>query len=305
MFGLNQIVGPSYFKEAPEDSLYVTSRFLTLQGEGPFASRVAYFIRLTKCSLACSWCDAFFDEGDWMTFDEIEADIEQQISNYFEGNVPEYARSDEQVELLHEDGVGPEFKHITRTKRDMVLVLTGGEPMLQKNIGPFLERMNRIFKHTQIESNGTYLTKIPDQTVLVVSPKCSEKNGKPFRYLAPRKDVLARADVLKFVVTADPDSPYHDIPKWAYEWHKETGRDIYISPMNIYNDLPQKAKDIRDGRNKIDIEDRSTADEVISFWEPGLLNMAENQKNHEHAGKLCIKNGFVLNLQQHLYVSLA
>lgn len=295
MFGLNDIKGPSFFNDAPENSLKVTSRFLTIQGEGPYASRVAYFIRLTHCSLACSWCDAFFDEGDWMTFQEIEEDIEAQIDKYFNGDVPEYAR--------HKFQVNEDLTETLYKKRDMVLVLTGGEPMLQKNIGPFLERMNRRFRHTQIESNGTYLTEIPRTTTLVVSPKCSEKNGKPVRYLKPRADVLNRADVLKFVVSADPDSKYHEIPKWAHEWNQTTGRDIYISPMNIYNDLPQKAKDVRDGRNRIDIADRSTADEILSFWEPGLLNMTENQKNHEYAAQLVIKHGFVLNLQQHLYVS--
>jgi len=116
---------------------------------------------------------------------------------------------------------------------------------------------------------------------------------------------LARANVLKFVVNSDPTSPYFDIPEWAYQWNRDTKKDIYISPMNIYNDLPEKAKKIRDGRNQIDIEDRSTADEVISFWEPGLLNMTENQANHEHAGQMVVRHGFVLNLQQHLYVSLA
>jgi 7-carboxy-7-deazaguanine synthase len=296
MFGLNSIVGPKHFNDAPADSLKVTSRFLTIQGEGVFASRVAYFIRLTHCSLACSWCDAFFDEGDWMTFDEIEADIEQQISNYFHGEVPEYATHSSEL-VTWPSGIS---KQMPRKRKEMVLVITGGEPMLQKNLGPFLKRMQDIFEHTQIESNGTYLQDIPNSTVLMVSPKCSEKNGVPVRYLKPRTEVLERATALKFVVTADPESKYHNIPAWAYEWHRQTKKDVYISPMNIYNDLPEKAKKIRDGRNHIEIEDRSTADEVVSF-----LNMSENQKNHEYAGKMCIQHGFVLNLQQHLYISVA
>ena len=310
MFGLNEIVGPSYFKDVANDQLMVTSRFLTIQGEGPLASRVAYFIRLTKCSLACSWCDAFFDQGDYMSFDEIEADIEAQIDKFYEGNVPEFAKhsSYEETEVEYPNGPNyPVNRTVTRYKRkDIALIVTGGEPSLQKNLSPFLERMSKIFRWTQIESNGTHFLKdIPDSTILVVSPKCAEKDGKPTKYLTPRPEVLERANVLKFVVHDDPESPYHDIPEWAYTWKEQTGRDIYISPMNIYNDLPEKAKAVRDGRNQIDIEDRSTADEVISFWEKGLLDMEANQRNHEYAGHLVIKNGFVLNLQQHLYVSVA
>lgn len=301
MFGLNDIKGPAFFNDAPENSLKVTSRFLTIQGEGPYASRVAYFIRLTHCSLACSWCDAFFDEGDWMSFDEIEADIEEQISKYFNDDVPNYAKHS----IEYSSGGYGLPDRVTYIPKDMVLVITGGEPTLQKNLIPFLERMNKIFKHTQIESNGTHFLPFPKETTLVVSPKCNEHDGKPTRYLTPRADVLERADVLKFVVSADPESPYHDIPQWAYEWKERTGRDIYISPMNIYNDLPQKAKDVRDGRNRIDIEDRSTADEIVSFWTEGLFNREQNQANHEYAAQLVIRNGFILNLQQHLYASVA
>ncbi|MDI1351528.1 MAG: hypothetical protein PSV35_01985 [bacterium] len=46
MFGTNEIVGKSYFKGAKSDELLVTSRFFTLQGEGPFRGHPAYFIRL-------------------------------------------------------------------------------------------------------------------------------------------------------------------------------------------------------------------------------------------------------------------
>ena len=59
MFGLNEKVGKSYFKDAG-DKLFVTSIFYTIQGEGPMRGRPALFVRLAKCNLGCSWCDAFF-----------------------------------------------------------------------------------------------------------------------------------------------------------------------------------------------------------------------------------------------------
>ena len=79
---------------------------------------------------------------------------------------------------------------------------------------------------------------------------------------------------------------------------QETGKPVYVSPMNIYNKLPEKTANTS-------IEERSRVDEVISFWEPGLLNMKANQANHEYAARLCLKHGFVLNLQMHLYAGLA
>jgi organic radical activating enzyme len=172
--------------------------------------------------------------------------------------------------------------------------------MLQKNLGVFLEYIKDQFAWTQIESNGTIVQDIPDSTTLVVSPKCLEKNGKPVKYLEPNPKMLARADCLKFVMNADQDSPYSSIPEWA-----KGDRKVFISPMNIYNREPQKSKQIRSTKNDISLEERSAVDEVISFWEEGLLDMKENQKNHEYAARYCAQNGYILNLQIHLYASLA
>lgn len=279
MFGKNEIVGQKYFDNAG-DKLFVTSIFYTLQGEGPYRGEPAVFVRLAKCNLACSFCDTYFDGGDWLTFDEVEVRIFNAVGSHFNGDVPEW----------FEKKVG--------------LVVTGGEPMLQKNLGPFLERMSGQFAWTQIESNGTVWQDIPESTTLVVSPKCLEKNGKPVKYLQPNRDVMDRADCLKFVMSADPDSPYSNIPDWAHEYAVD-GKKVFISPMNIYNREPQKSKQIRSTKNDITLEQRSAVDEVISFWEEDLLNMPENQKNHEYTARYCASNGFTLNLQIHLYASLA
>jgi hypothetical protein len=106
-------------------------------------------------------------------------------------------------------------------------------------------------------------------------------------------------------MSSDPTSPYNEVPEWAHAWRQETGKEIYCSPMNVYNDFPQKIKLLRAEKGQITMAERSTVDEVISFWEPGLLNLVENQANHEYTGKYCLDHGFKLNLQQHLYVSMA
>lgn len=294
MFGQNEIVGKKYFKDVGEDKLFVTSMFMTLQGEGPYRGMPAFFIRLAKCNLNCIFCDTFFDDGDWLTLAEINERIEDTIDNFYES-----------IDMQRPDWTYCSYNEGEVIPRKMVLVMTGGEPMLQENIGAFLESQLNSFTHTQIESNGTQVTKIPDQTTLVISPKCAEKNGVPTKYLQPRKEVLARADCLKFVMEADVESPYYTVPEWAHEWAKETSRDVFVSPMNIYNDIPKNSKEKRATSNQISLDERSRIDEVISFWEPGLLNMAANQMNHEWAARYCVTHGFILNLQIHLYASLA
>ena len=276
MFGKNEIVGQKYFDDAG-DKLFVTSIFYTLQGEGPYRGEPAVFVRLAKCNLACSFCDTYFDGGDWLTFDQLEIRIFNAVGDYFDGPVPEW----------FEKKVG--------------LVITGGEPMLQKNLGLFLEKMQTYFAWTQIESNGILVQDIPESTTLVVSPKCMEKNNKAVKYLQPSPEMLARANCLKFVMSADQDSPYSSVPEWAHDFKGK----VFVSPMNIYNKEPQKSKQLRSTKNDITLEERSQVDEVISFWEEGLLDMKSNQTNHEYTARYCAAHGFTLNLQLHLYASLA
>lgn len=294
MFGTNEIIGKKYFKDAPANSLFVTSMFFTLQGEGPYAGMPALFIRLAKCNLDCSFCDTFFDDGDWLTFDEIESKMEDAVQSFWTNkgkDTPDWA--------LTKKLAGKKYPGV-------VLVMTGGEPLLQENITEFMRQQLSQFKAVQVESNGVPETEVPEGVTLVCSPKCIEKNGRAIKYLAPSKTILERADCLKFVVSADPDSPYSTIPDWAFDWKRNNpNKEVYCSPMNVYNSFPQKIKLLRAEKGQITMAERSTVDEVISFWEPGLLNLAENQKNHEYVGQFCIENGFKLNLQQHLYASLA
>lgn len=316
MFGMNEIVGVKFFKNVPQNTLTVTSRFFTLQGEGPYRGMPAYFLRLTKCNLACSFCDTYFDSGEEQTFDHIFDDSEKVITEFFAKRnmeVPSWARRTYDPTSRYETFATSDKD---TGHRQMVLVITGGEPTLQANLIPFLEQAQFIFKHTQIESNGTVgstIKGLPESVTLVVSPKCLEKdvNGVPtaVRYLEPRPEMLERADCLKFVMSVPENerfNPYSEVPQWAHEWRDRTGKDIYVSPMNMYRQEPQKAKQLRAEKQtgEISIAERSMYDEVISFWEEGLLDMKANQLNHEYTAEYAMRHGFILNLQIHLYASL-
>lgn len=250
-------------------------------------------------------CDTFFDAGDWKTFPEIELLIEEAVRGYFEeqkvpGGVPAWA--------LNASGPALGAPEIT-LHSGIILVITGGEPLLQDHITAFCKTQLKRFAAIQVESNGIADTELPSGVKLVCSPKCSEKNGKAVAYLKPSNTIIARADCLKFVISADAESPYHTIPDWAFEWrHRNPWKPIYVSPMNVYNTMPQKAKLLRlskDGKSLPTMEERSTVDEVVSFWEEGLLNKEANQKNHEYAARYCMTHNLRFNLQTHLFASLA
>ncbi|MFV0470115.1 MAG: 7-carboxy-7-deazaguanine synthase QueE [Dysgonomonas sp.] len=58
-------------------SLNVKEIFYSLQGEGGRVVEPSIFIRLTKCNLACSFCDTDFAEGEDMSLDDIKAKIKE------------------------------------------------------------------------------------------------------------------------------------------------------------------------------------------------------------------------------------
>lgn len=310
MFGQNEIVGKKFFKGTPPQTILMTSMFFTLQGEGPFRGEPAYFTRFTKCNLACSFCDTNFDNGEPLTFKGVLDRIDLDITKFFSAqgmSTPLWARYTPTQRFGDGEAEPPK-------RRQMALVITGGEPMLQSNLGEYCEFMSDYFEKIQIESNGTILQDIPDSVILVCSPKCAEKDGKPTTYLKPNQEVLERANCLKFVMCTDTikegseqPSPYSSIPSWAHDWAEDTGRQVFISPMNIYNEMPHAAKMLRAKKqgNEITLEERSTVDEVVSFWEDGLLDMKANRLNHEYAAKYAITHGFVFNVQAHLLASVA
>ncbi len=297
MFGNNEIVGRSFFKN--QNGLTVTSMFFTLQGEGPLSGVPALFVRLAKCNLACSFCDTFFDRGDDLTFEQIDIKIYETMCSWFNDqglSVPLW--------LL------PQNKSARSTLPgsstfNCALVITGGEPLLQPNISPFLERQLSNFKAVQIETNGTIDQEIPEEVLVVCSPKCLERDGKAIRYLKPTEFILNRANYLKFVLSSDPNSPYSQVPDWALQWQDRTGQTVYVSPMNVYNDMPHQAKLLRASKQDISLEERSTVDEVVDWWAPNLLNMKANEANHKYAAHYAMKHGLRLNLQMHLFAGLA
>jgi 7-carboxy-7-deazaguanine synthase len=127
-------------------SLRLVEEFVSIQGEGPNTGRRAYFIRTAGCNLRCSWCDTPFT---WKAKGEGTYD----------------ATADELIRNISEAKVG-------------VVVVTGGEPMLQWKRQDF----NQLITYCactgtilQIETNGTILPDLDTPNVhlmtFTVSPK--------------------------------------------------------------------------------------------------------------------------------------
>ena len=200
-------------------------------------------------------CDSFFDKGTSMSFESIRAEMSKRVYEFF----------------------GSEDKIPENYDTNIILVITGGEPFLQKNLGKFIEYMNPFFSKIQIESNGLVYRSIPNYAVLVISPKMHPKTKEYFKL---PEDMLNRADYLKFIIEDGAT-----VPDWAREWELQNRGRIYLSPMNMY---------LREPKLK----------EHVSYYSRGLLDKKANRRNHEYTARLAMELGFNLTLQSHLYANL-
>jgi organic radical activating enzyme len=166
--------------------------FASLQGEGPSQGRPSTFIRLSRCNLACQWCDTAYTwrfTGDNRPHRDPVA----------------FDRAANQVTMSEEDAAA----RIAALGQDR-LVITGGEPLLQ---GPALARMLAHLPglHVEIETNGT-VAPHPALDPLVhqynVSPKLAHSGNPAELALVPERLAQWAQDpraFFKFVIAAPGD----------------------------------------------------------------------------------------------------
>ena len=165
--------------------------FASLQGEGPSLGRPSVFVRLSRCNLACHWCDTAYT---WRFTGDNRPHRDDLA----------FERSANQL-VLDEAEVAA---RIAATGVDR-LVITGGEPLLQ---GAALARLVALLPdlHVEIETNGT-VAPHPTLDPLVhqynVSPKLAHSGNPAELALLPDRLAAWAAEpraFLKFVV-ATPD----------------------------------------------------------------------------------------------------
>lgn len=141
--------------------------FYTLQGEGLFAGRAAYFIRLGGCDVGCVWCDV---KESWDANAHPKFSIEQIVEK-----------------AIAETGIS-NLKRSTLNLKPLI-VITGGEPLLH-NLNELTSALQTVGFETNIETSGS-------------SPLSGYWNWiclSPKKFKAPLKEVVEAANELKVVV---------------------------------------------------------------------------------------------------------
>lgn len=166
--------------------------FASLQGEGPSSGRPVAFVRLSRCNLACTWCDTAYT---WR--------FEGDNRPHRDGLV--FERTANQI-TLDEADVAAKIMALGQDR----LVITGGEPLLQ---GSALARMAALLDGVsiEIETNGTVAPHAELDPLVAqynVSPKLAHSGNPadlallPERLIAWAKEPKA---YFKFVIAAPED----------------------------------------------------------------------------------------------------
>jgi 7-carboxy-7-deazaguanine synthase len=152
--------------------LTVNEIFHSIQGESTHAGRPCVFVRLTACDLRCAWCDTpyAFHEGQKMTVDEV---------------------------LSRVRAFGCE-----------VVEVTGGEPLLQPDVYPLMQRLLEDGRTVMLETGGhRSVDRVPAAVIRIIDVKCPG-SGESGKNHWPNLDHLRPADEVKFVIKDRADYDY-------------------------------------------------------------------------------------------------
>ena len=164
--------------------LTINEIFHSVQGESTYAGRPCVFVRLTACDLRCSWCDTpyAFYEGSKRSLDDVIGEVDRYGCSLVE--------------------------------------VTGGEPLLQEEVYPLMQRLLDSGKTVLLETGGHRSTeRVPAEVVTILDVKCpgSGESGKVHWATLER---LRPTDEVKFVIKDRAD----------YEFARDVVRRYDLAP---------------------------------------------------------------------------
>ncbi len=197
--------------------LTVNEIFHSIQGESTHAGRPCVFVRLTACDLRCSWCDTpyAFHEGQKMSVDEVV------------GRVREYGCE--------------------------VVEITGGEPLLQKEVYPLMQRLLDDGRTVMLETGGHLSVEaVPAAVIRVIDVKCPGSGESAKNHWA-NLDRLRPTDEIKFVIKDRADYEY---AREVVAKHELIGRcaAVHFSPVHGVLDAKQLAAWVLEDRLSVRVQ---------------------------------------------------
>jgi 7-carboxy-7-deazaguanine synthase len=162
-------------KKEQAKTLTINEIYHSIQGESTWAGEPCVFVRLTFCDLRCTYCDTeyAFYEGKKMALDEIATAV-----GAFQCPLVE---------------------------------ITGGEPLLQKNVLPLMTMLADAGLTVLLETSGAHDIAAVDPRVHRIMDLKTPGSGESARNLFENIAHLTARDEVKFVIGSRED----------YEWSRE------------------------------------------------------------------------------------
>lgn len=183
------------------DQFPVVEKFVSINGEGSLAGKLAVFIRFKGCNLQCSYCDTL-----WANEKECKTEglSKEEIADYIINTGVHY------------------------------VTLTGGEPMLQKDIVQLIDFLiEKTEANIEIETNGSVnLSEIKqskrERVSLTMDYKLPSSNMET-HMIKENMALLNKNDIIKFVAGTLEDLECAKQKIEEYELLSNT--NVYISPV--------------------------------------------------------------------------
>ena len=176
------------------DGLLITEIFHSIQGETSHSGLRYAFIRLTGCNLRCNYCDSAyaFKGGKKMTTAEVMAAIEPF-----------------------------QVKHV---------LLTGGEPLLQRNTPNLIEALRNDGYEVSVETHGEVSIETVASMARIVMDAKTPSSGMSREGFVKNLNLLKPADEIKFVIASQQD--YEWAKSWIQKWQNNpiATQEIILSP---------------------------------------------------------------------------
>lgn len=193
--------------------LQINEIFYSIQGESTWSGLRCVFIRLKGCHLRCCYCDTeyAFHEGVSKTIQEVIDETLQHNCDLIE--------------------------------------ITGGEPLLQKQVHNLTRQLCDLGKTVLIETSGACDISLCDERAIRIMDLKTPGSGEIEKNLWPNMDALKLEDEIKFVLCDRKD----------YEWAKQIitqydlSHKVHAILFSAVNSMPT-TKEIA-GCNTLELED--------------------------------------------------